>query len=121
MLFRSALVLACDEICRLTENCVYFPAFEILNDDLRDYRFYASDLVHPSHVASEYVFGKFCDMFIDPDGMLALRAGRKLSERAAHRPLVADSAAARRFDEETRRLISEWQESNPLMLTPSEI
>ena len=75
----------------------------------------------PSHVASEYVFGKFYDVFIDPDGMLALRAGRKLSERAAHRPLVADSAAARRFDEETRRLISEWQESNPLMLTPSEI
>ncbi len=120
-LSKAALVLACDEICRLTENCVYFPAFEILNDDLRDYRFYASDLVHPSHVASEYVFGKFCDMFIDPDGMLALRAGRKLSERASHRPLVADSAAARRFDEETRRLISEWQESNPLMLTPSEI
>lgn len=120
-LSKATLLLACERLCRTLADCVYFPAFEILADDLRDYRFYASDLVHPSADASEYVFGKFCAMFLGEDGIRLLKEGRRLAARAAHRPLVAGSPGAEKFAEETRRLSEAWHVSHPLMLIPSDI
>lgn len=61
---KAVLILACDELCRLMENVSYFPAYEIMNDDLRDYRFYKPDLLHPSDVAVEYIWQKFKESYI---------------------------------------------------------
>ena len=83
---KAVLLLAVEEICQYNENCFYFPAFEILNDDLRDYRFYASDLSHPSQEAIEYIWEKFCDTYIDEDGRRMLLEGEKRIKAQQHRP-----------------------------------
>ncbi len=86
-LSKATLHLAVEEICRRVEDCLYFPAYELVCDDLRDYRFYASDLVHPSDAAVEYIWENFCKTFVDEKGMLMLKAGLKEHKRLNHRPI----------------------------------
>lgn len=69
------------------EGLCYFPAFEILNDELRDYRFYARDLVHPSDVAVDYVWEKFIEAAIAKEDVPTLHENEKAARRLAHRPL----------------------------------
>lgn len=83
---KAVLKLSIEEICENNECCYYFPAFEILNDDLRDYRFYASDLVHPSEEAVEYIWEKFCETFIDKNDEKLLSDGYKRNKYLHHRP-----------------------------------
>jgi hypothetical protein len=87
-LSKATLQLAVDRICAATECCSYFPAYEILQDDLRDYRFYASDLVHPSEQGVEYIWEKFRETYIDAAGEAKLKAGEKECKRRAHRPII---------------------------------
>ena len=63
-LSKSTLHLAVEEAVSRYECCDYFPAYELLIDDLRDYRFYAEDLSHPSSEAVEYVFSCFCERYL---------------------------------------------------------
>lgn len=83
---KAILRLAVEEICDAKEWCHYFPAYEIVNDDLRDYRFYASDLVHPSEQAVEYIWEKFRETYLDSRGEDLLRKGEKAWKAAQHRP-----------------------------------
>ncbi len=94
---KSILLLAIEEICHREEVCSYFPAFEIMNDDLRDYRFYASDLVHPSDEGVEYIWEKFRSTFIDAAGEARLKEGGSIRKGLDHRPL---KTATRRQSEE---------------------
>lgn len=84
---KATLLLACEKLSQLP-GCHYFPAFEIVTDDLRDYRFYADDLVHPSAAAVEYIFEKFSDTYISEADRITLRAGEKEFRRRNHRPLI---------------------------------
>lgn len=93
-LSKSTLMLAVDGLLGTDADSVnsgYFAAFEMLMDDLRDYRFYASDMVHPSDVAIDYVWERFCEAFITPQVMEEGRRRRKALLRAAHRPLTSSS------------------------------
>jgi len=65
----------------------YFPAYEIVLDELRDYRFYAEDLVHPSKVAEDIIWERFLGSAVAPGDLPQLRLGEKASRAAAHRPL----------------------------------
>jgi len=56
---KATLLMAVDEICSHHKNCFYFPSYEIMMDELRDYRFYAKDLVHPSELAIEIIWERF--------------------------------------------------------------
>lgn len=85
---KAILLLGVEDICRFNSGCSYFPAFEILNDDLRDYRFYASDLAHPSQEAIDYIWEKFCETYIDEKGMQILKEGEKKYRRSRHIPLT---------------------------------
>lgn len=75
----------------------YFPAFEILTDDLRDYRFYADDLVHPSPAAAEYVGEKFFEAVCDEEVRRRIGRTLEIAAAAAHRPLHPHSEAHRAF------------------------
>lgn len=83
---KAVLQLAIEEICKYNEATYYFPAYEIMNDDLRDYRFYASDLVHPSDEGIEYIWEKFCETFLDEEGKQKLKEGEKRIKALSHRP-----------------------------------
>lgn len=84
---KAILLLAVEQLCEKHDNCYYFPAYEIVNDDLRDYRFYASDLVHPSEEAIEYIWEIFKETFINEKGLQRLKEGEAIRKGLDHRPL----------------------------------
>ena len=76
-LSKAALLLAEDELCGMFPGrCEYFPAYEIIMDELRDYRFYAEDMTHPSDQAVNYIWERFCD-FALPDSERPLLAEKE--------------------------------------------
>jgi hypothetical protein len=81
-LSKATLLLAVEQL-----GAEYFPAYEAVIDDLRDYRFYAEDLVHPSKLAVDYIYELFTSKYCTAETMTQALANRKLSRRAAHRPL----------------------------------
>lgn len=88
---KAILRLACEEICSISEIADYFPSFEIMNDDLRDYRFYGTDLVHPSDMAVDYIWQKFQECYLSQESRSLLAAGEKVTKRLRHRPIVYGS------------------------------
>lgn len=74
-------------------NVMYFPSYEILMDELRDYRFYASDMLHPSSVAEDYIWERFTQSCLSPDLSEQMRERHRLFLASQHRPLsgIADS------------------------------
>jgi hypothetical protein len=86
-LSKSTLLLAVHDIVALHPDCFYFPAYELVNDDLRDYRFYKEDLAHPNDQAIAYVWQKFSDCFFN-EGTIALNSEiHKLNQALNHRPM----------------------------------
>lgn len=82
---KSTLLLAVDEVVRRHPSAVYFPAYEIMMDELRDYRFYDEDMAHPSHLARELIFERFCRFAVDPGCYEEMRLHRKRAKAAQHR------------------------------------
>ena len=85
-LSKGTLLLAEDSVTD-GKRVVYFPAYEILMDELRDYRFYAEDMVHPSDQAVGYVWERFCDFVLDDGERETLRENIKACRRSRHRPM----------------------------------
>ena len=84
-LSKSTLMLAVQDV--LGPGREYFPAYEILMDELRDYRFYAEDLSHPSHVAEEYIWENFINFAIPEDQRARIAENLKAWKRSQHRPM----------------------------------
>ena len=93
-LSKAVLLQAVDEIAaRYPERAFYFPAYEILLDELRDYRFYAADMMHPSDTAVEYIWERFADTFLcSGDTRADMRELHRLWLDRQHRPLKPDSS-----------------------------
>ena len=85
-LSKSILILAIEDVCNaFPEKCEYFPAYEILLDELRDYRFYAEDLVHPSQQAVSLIWNRFVDFAVPQSCLAELEARWKEARRSRHR------------------------------------
>ena len=97
-LSKAALLLAVDQVCKQFGNAHYFPAYEILLDELRDYRFYKEDMVHPTEQAVRYIWERFADFAIDPKERPAMKAAAELRQMLQHRPLFPESEAYKRFE-----------------------
>lgn len=106
-LSKAILRCAIDEVCQKYKNCVYFPAFEIVNDQLRDYRFYDQDMLHPSQVAIEYVLQRFEEAFLDEETQKYVEQIEKLLQLVNHRPLQEDSESYANFVVNTKRKIDD--------------
>ena len=85
-LSKARLLLATERLQRTHGEVYYFPAYEIMNDELRDYRFYAADMVHPSDVAAEYIWQQFCANYINSDLLDLFKERERELKAAAHRP-----------------------------------
>ena len=96
-LSKAILRLAIDEVAQINGNVTYFPAYEILTDDLRDYRYYAEDMVHPSRVAVGYVWERFVEAFLSDEAVAVGGRFESLTEAAQHRPLHPESEEYARF------------------------
>lgn len=121
-LSKATLRVAIDEVCqRYPDCCYYFPAYELLNDDLRDYRFYAEDMLHPSSQAVEYVWRKFAEATMDGETLEGVAAAERYGRMAAHRIVDPDSPATAQFLEnryrEREKLLLRW----PGISLPSDV
>lgn len=94
---KSILRVACHELSETLANVHYFPAYELLLDDLRDYRFYKPDLIHPNETAEQYIFQRFSETYFDDSLKQFVREWQKLKQEMAHRPLQPNSAAHKLF------------------------
>jgi hypothetical protein len=94
---KSILRVACHELTEHQTHAHYFPAYEILLDDLRDYRFYKPDLIHPSEVAEEYIFERFAAAYFAQSLQDFVGEWQKISQELAHRPLQPNTPAHRKF------------------------
>lgn len=97
-LSKSTLLLSVNELVNTTTNCFYFPAFELVNDDLRDYRFYKPDMAHPNEQAIEYVWNKFSDCFFDEKTKELNKLIHKLNLALLHRPMNNSFEATTKLD-----------------------
>ncbi|MCM1313591.1 MAG: GSCFA domain-containing protein [Bacteroides sp.] len=97
-LSKASLLLGVDALCgEFAGTADYFPAYEIVMDELRDYRFYADDMVHPSGIAVEYIWQRFCDTYFDRTTKETIRACAAISASVAHRPSNPQSEEYKRF------------------------
>ena len=115
-LSKSTLLLAVDQVCKQHENAQYFPAYEILLDELRDYRFYKEDMVHPSDQAVRYIWEKFVDFAIHPSEKPAMQAVEELKQMLHHQPLFPESEAYRKFETQRQQKTEELAERFPYVL-----
>lgn len=95
---KSVLLLAVHELVK-NEHCSYFPAFELVNDDLRDYRFYKQDMAHPNEQAIEYVWNKFSDCFFSHKTKELNFQIQKLNLAIAHKPMNSFSDEFKKLEE----------------------
>lgn len=99
----------------------YFPAYEIMLDDLRDYRFYAADMVHPSEVAIEYIWQTFQATFFDDRTAQAASRCERVYKRLMHRPMTDNREAIERFNADTRTVVANLVKEYPHVSNIKEI
>lgn len=90
-LSKSKLLLAADLLASSFSNLFYFPAYELFMDELRDYRFYAADMVHPASHSVEYVWDRFKEFAVDPVCEAKMKIVGSLNQMYNHRPLFPNS------------------------------
>lgn len=96
-LSKAVLLLAADKVVREHDMVEYFPAYEIVNDELRDYRFYREDMLHPSDQAVEYIWQRFGDTYFSEHTRSFLEEWRSVKAALGHRPFNADSEEHKEF------------------------
>ena len=102
-LSKSVLHLLIEKLISLYPTIAnYFPAYELMMDELRDYRFYAEDMCHPSPVAIHYISDRFESTYMDAKTIAWLRRAEALHRDLQHRPIHPDSEAYRRFVVKTK-------------------
>lgn len=104
---KSILRLTCHTLSELYSNVEYFPAYEILLDDLRDYRFYSSDLIHPTSDAIDYIWKKFTACYFDLETKIFLDEWQEIAKAIAHKPFQPASQAHQKFLKETLKSLQE--------------
>ena len=115
-LSKATLLLAVDKVLEQNKQkgtLSYFPAYEIVNDELRDYRFYAEDMIHPSGQAVEYIWERLVDTYFSDDAKHYLEKWRPLKEALGHRPFNAESEEYRLFMQKTREKIAALSKKYP--------
>ena len=94
---KAVLIQAVHDIIASTAGTYYFPAYEYVIDDLRDYRFYAEDLVHPNYAATQYVWEKWVETFYHSSTQQIMKQVAELQLAIQHKPFNKDSQAHQVF------------------------
>ena len=115
---KAILLQAVDGLTSIQSNSLmgsksYFPSYEIMLDELRDYRFYAEDMVHPSAVAVDYIWQRFVETYMTPDTQQEMRVLHQLWRDRHHRFLHPDSPEAEQFAEHIKTRLQQLQPRYP--------
>lgn len=120
-LSKATLQLAADKLVKANVNCTYFPAYEIVNDELRDYRFYRKDMLHPTDQTVEYIWQRLQETYLSNAAKDFIESWRPLKEAIRHRPFNPDGAEYIAFANKTKENIAKLRLQYPLLpLIPEE-
>lgn len=115
---KAVLRLACQTISETYPDTYYFPAFEILMDDLRDYRFYKSDMLHPSEEAEEYTWAKFSETCFDVTAKEFVQHWKPIQSALQHKAFHPESTAHQTF---LRNLLTQLEKVSQTVNVDAEI
>ena len=110
---KAALLLAVEEICKRFGNAHYFPAYEILLDELRDYRFYKEDMIHPTEQAVRYIWERFTDFAIAEGELPAMKQAQELKLMLQHKVFFPESEAFRKFEAVKNNKMADFERNYP--------
>ena len=109
---KSTLHLAINELIKSSQT-YYFPSYELMMDDLRDYRFYKSDLIHPNEIAVDYIFEKFSANCIDSSAYSIMDAIREIQTAKMHKPFFPETEEHMIFKKQMFQKAKALQEKHP--------
>jgi hypothetical protein len=104
---KSVIRLACQTISETYADTFYFPSYEIMLDDLRDYRFYGPDMIHPSAEAEEYIWKKFSDCYFDNNTLEFINQWKSIYAALQHKAFHSSTVAHQSF---LKKLLSQLEE-----------
>ena len=94
---KARLILAVHRAISHKTDTHYFPSYELMMDELRDYRFYAEDMVHPNQVAIDYIWKRFSEAYMSSETQAVMQEVEQIQRGLAHRPFDPDSKAHQQF------------------------
>jgi hypothetical protein len=110
---KSQLLTAVHQVVGQWPQALYFPAYELMMDVLRDYRFYKADMIHPSEEAQDFIWEHFCNTVVDPQMQPLLQEIATIQQGLAHRPIHPERAAHQDFKVKLEERIAKLQERHP--------
>ena len=113
-LSKATLLLAVNKVIENSQFSInYFPAYEIVNDELRDYRFYADDMLHPSSQAVEYIWQRFSEVYLSDEAKAFLAEWAPLKAALNHKPFDPESQEYKAFMHKTMLKVADLQKKYP--------
>lgn len=112
---KANLINAVQEVVSENEAAYYFPSYEIMMDEFRDYRFYAEDMIHPSSTAVDYIWKRFSEAWIAAEATSTMQQVEKIRRGLSHRPFNENSEAHQKFLNNLEEEIKMLQEDFPHM------
>jgi hypothetical protein len=109
---KSALILAAAKICEELDYAHYFPAYELMMDDLRDYRFYEKDMIHPNGQAIDYIWDYFVGLYFEEGTNKLIKEIGRIQDAVQHKPFLPHSAEYQNFISRTLGLIDNCELNN---------
>jgi hypothetical protein len=110
---KAALIQAIHQLVEADERLLYFPAYELVIDDLRDYRFYAEDMVHPNYAATNYVWDKFVATCVDEASQSLMKEINGINAAKSHKPFNPTSEQHKKFLQANLEKIRQLQAHYP--------
>lgn len=110
---KARLIETVHQLVAASDRMYYFPAYELVIDVLRDYRFYDIDLVHPNYAATEFVFEKFVEHFISKEDIPVMEEIKDIVRAFKHKPFQPSTHAHRKFMESYLSKIKHFQQRHP--------
>ncbi len=121
-LSKATLLLAVEQLQKdFPEQTAYFPAYEIIMDELRDYRFYADDMLHPSLQAVEYIWERFTETMLSRETQAILKEWKDIQKAINHKPFQPESEAYKHFISQTLLKMERLNEKFPYFDMTNEI
>lgn len=112
---KAKLLLAAEQLEQTFPTLSYFPAYELVIDDLRDYRFYKQDLIHPNQQAIDYIWEAFKATYCSTASLQLLPRIKKILQASAHRPFHSATVAHQHFIQQQLRVIEQLAQQYPFL------
>lgn len=112
-LSKAKLITAVHECLKEQKNLFYFPSYEIMMDELRDYRFYSEDMIHPNTTAIDYIWKRFSETWIAPEAQPGMARAERIQKALSHKAFNEDSEAYKKFQKDLQQKIEDFKKDFP--------